>query len=127
MSTGCWRTGGRKPAAVPAGMEAAAALLATVEAEPEENFYEAFDFEADRFAPDYREVHADFDGEVYVLSGKQLMKIFRSTNFNDIGSLRYLYKYIEKSGAIEKLLELGLEEGDTIRIEDFEFEYVDEF
>ena len=108
-------------------MEAAAALLATVEAEPEENFYEAFDFEADRFAPDYREVHADFDGEVYILSGKQLMKIFRSTNFNDIGSLRYLYKYIEKSGAIEKLLELGLEEGDTIRIEDFEFEYVDEF
>ena len=62
-----------------------------------------------------------------MLEGKQLLKIFNSTNFNDIGSLRYLYKYIEKSGAIDKLLELGLEEGDTIRIEDFEFEYVDEF
>ena len=30
--------------------------------------------------------------------GKQLSKIFNSTNFNDMGSLRYLYKYIEKRG-----------------------------
>ena len=56
-----------------------------------------------------------------------LMKIFRSTNFYDMGSLRYLYKYIEKSGVINQLKEMGLEEGDTIRIDDFEFEYVDEF
>ena len=55
------------------------------------------------------------------------MKIFRSINFEDIGSLRYLYKYIEKSGAIEELKKKGLKEGDTIKIEDFEFEYMDEF
>ena len=65
--------------------------------------------------------------DAFVLSGKQLMKIFRSTNFYDMGSLRYLYKYIEKSGVIDQLREMGLEEGDIIRIDDFEFEYVDEF
>lgn len=108
-------------------MNEAAAMLDTIEREPEESFYEMFDFDRDEFGPDYREVHADLEDDVYVLSGKQLNKIFRSTNFNDIGSLRYLYKYIEKSGAIDKLLEMGLQEGDTIRIEDFEFEYVDEF
>ena len=43
-----------------------------------------------------------------------------------MGSLRYLYKYIEKNGGIQQLKELGLEEGDTIRIDDFEFEYVEE-
>ena len=78
--------------------------------------------------PDYRTVYADVDeeGDGYVLSGKQLLKIFNSTNFNDSGSLRYLYRYIENSGALEQLKEMGLENGDTIRIEDFEFEYYDE-
>lgn len=68
----------------------------------------------------------DEEKGVYVLEGKQLSKIFRSTNFNDMGSLRYLYKYIESKGAIEKLKDLGLEEGDLIRIEDYEMEYWDE-
>ena len=44
-----------------------------------------------------------------------------------MGSLRYLYKYIEKNGAIDKLKEMGLEEGDTIRIQNYEFEYWDEY
>ncbi len=92
----------------------------------EEDDYEMFDFEKDDSDPDYREVRASFDGRDYVLEGKQLLKIFNSTNFNDGGSLRYLYKYIEKSGAFEKLRELGIEDGDVIRIEDFEFEYYDD-
>ena len=40
--------------------------------------------------------------------------------------MRYLYRYIENSGGLEKLKEMGLDNGDTIRIEDFEFEYYDE-
>ena len=92
----------------------------------EEDDYEMFDFEKDDSDPDDREVRASFDGRDYVLEGKQLLKIFNSTNFNDGGSLRYLYKYIEKSGAFEKLRELGIEDGDVIRIEDFEFEYYDD-
>ncbi len=94
---------------------------------PEEEPYEFFDFETDDREPDFKEVYASKEGDVYVLSGKQLQKIFDSTNFNDMGSLRYLYRYIEKKGAIEKLLEMGLEEGDIIRIFDYEFEYWDEY
>ena len=45
---------------------------------------------------------------------------------SDLSDLRYLYKYIEKRGAFEKLRELGIEDGDVIRIEDFEFEYYDD-
>ncbi|HWQ77938.1 MAG TPA: GTPase ObgE [Anaerovoracaceae bacterium] len=108
-------------------LAAVAAELHRIEQESqEEEVYEFYDFEKDREDPDYREIHASRDGEVYTLEGKQLRKIFNSTNFNDFGSLRYLYKYIEKNGAIDKLKELGLEEGDTIRIFDYEFEYYDE-
>ncbi|MBQ1396011.1 MAG: GTPase ObgE [Eubacterium sp.] len=94
---------------------------------PPEEEYEYFDFEAEDNDEDYRRIEAYKDGDVYVLSGKQLKKIFQSTNFNDMGSLRYLYKYIEKNGALNELKKLGLEEGDTVRIEDYELEYYDEY
>ena len=92
----------------------------------EEEEYEMFDFEADEHDPDYRTVYVDFDGTDYILSGKQLYKIFNSTNFTDMGSMRYLYKYIEKSGALDQLREMGIEDGDIIRLQDYELEYVDE-
>ena len=97
--------------------------------EPEDDPVEYFDFEADENDPDYRDIYVSYDedDDVYVLEGKQLTKIFNSTNFNDMGSLRYLYKYIEKNGAIEKLKEMGLEEGDNVRIQNYEFEFWDEY
>lgn len=95
----------------------------------EEDPNEYFDFEAEDNDPNYRNIECGYDENeaVYTLSGKQLSQIFRSTNFNDMGSLRYLYKYIEKKGAIAELKEMGLEEGDVIRIEDYDLEYWDEF
>ena len=107
-------------------MAKAAEALQKAEAEPQEDEYEMFDFAADEADPDYKSVKAEFDGRDYILSGKQLEKIFNSTNFNDPGSLRYLYRYIENSGAIDRLREMGIEDGDVIRIKDFEFEYFDE-
>ena len=106
--------------------EAALKLLEVLaNPEPEEE-YEMFDFEKDDQDPDYRTVYPSFNGREYILEGKQLTKIFNSTNFEDFGSLRYLYKYIEKSGAIDALKEMGLEDGDVIKIQDFELEYFDE-
>lgn len=110
-------------------MKAAAGLLAEQEALPqEEEHYEFFDFDEEKGAdPDYRTVKVTKSGDgSFNLSGRQLQKIFDSTNFNDMGSLRYLYKYIEKSGAIDKMKEMGLEDGDTVKIDDFEFEYEEE-
>ncbi len=90
---------------------------------------EYFDFEAEENDPDWNKIECGYDEEddVYTLKGKQLTKIFNSTNFFDMGSLRYLYKYIEKNGAIDRLKELGLQEGDTIRINDYEMEFWDEY
>lgn len=108
-------------------LAAAAAELKELALLPqEEPALEFFDFERDQEDPNYREITVEKQGTLFILSGKQLTKIFNSTNFNDMGSLRYLYKHIENNGAMEKMKEMGLEEGNVIRIEDYEFEYVDE-
>ena len=75
---------------------------------------------------DYRKVYIERTPEGFLLTGKQLKKIFDSTNFNDAGSLRHLYKYIENSGAKEEMLSMGLEEGDTVTVIDYDFEYYDD-
>ncbi len=113
-------------------LSAALQELKRIEENPElaeEDTTEYFDFESEDNDPTYRDIECNYNEaeDVYELSGKQLSKIFKSTNFNDMGSLRYLYKYIEKKGAIEELKEMGLEEGDTIRIEDYDLEFWDEF
>lgn len=95
--------------------------------EEEEETIAFFEEKAAEDEEDYRNIitFVDDNGDYHV-EGKQLRKIFDSTNFNDTGSLRYLYKYIEEKGAIEELLALGLDEGDSIFIFDYEFEYYDE-
>ncbi|WP_130863742.1 GTPase ObgE [Bacilliculturomica massiliensis] len=92
----------------------------------EEEDYQWFDFSKEDEDEDYREIYVSKEGPVFVLKGRQLEKIFNSTNFNDTGSTRYLYRYIEKKGAIERLKEMGLKDGDIIRIIDYEMEYFDE-
>ena len=108
---------------------AAARALERAELDPPpEEEYEYFDFDAEDLKDEkYREVRVRRENGSYVLEGEQLKKIFDSTNFNDMGSLRYLYRYIENSGALRTLRDMGLEEGDTVKIDDFEFEFWDEY
>ena len=121
------------PMSAPAGigvedvLKEAYKILKEVKNEPESSDeHEYFDFESDDHDEDYRKVFVDYDGECYVIYGKQLEKIFNSTNFNDSGSRRYLFKYIENSGAYDMLRDIGMEEGDTIKLFDMEFEYYNE-
>jgi len=88
---------------------------------------EVFDFNLMDRDPDYRNIHISKDKDAYVLEGKQLQKIFNSTNFQDMGSIRYLYKYLEKQGAVDRLNQMGIEDGDTVRIYGFEFNFIEEF
>ena len=105
----------------------AAAAKALAELPDVEEDYEMYDFGIDDEEPDYREIYTYVaDDGAFVLEGKQLYKIFDSTNFNDMESLRYLYRFIKDKGAIDELKELGLEEGDTVRIRDYEMVYEEE-
>lgn len=63
------------------------------------------------------------DNGCWVISGEELEKLFRMTKFTtDEGILRFTRR-LRKMGVDEKLEELGAQEGDIVRILDFEFEY----
>lgn len=63
------------------------------------------------------------DNGTWVLSGSELEKLFRMTKFTTEEGIKRFTKRIRKMGVDEKLEELGVEEGDIVRILDFEFEY----
>ena len=62
------------------------------------------------------------DNDIYVVKGKEIEKLFHMTKFTDEGAIRFARK-LRKMGIDDQLRELGAEEGDTVRILDFEFEY----
>jgi len=64
------------------------------------------------------------EGNTFVVSGKEVEKLFRMTKFTDEGIRRFTSK-LRRMGLDEKLKEQGIEEGDIVRILDFEFEYRD--
>ncbi|NLL07302.1 MAG: GTPase ObgE [Clostridiaceae bacterium] len=67
------------------------------------------------------EVHKEND--VFVVEGKWVHKLVNSTNFNDYESLQYFQRAIKKKGIIDALENLGVSEGDTVKMYDLEFEY----
>ena len=48
----------------------------------------------------------------------------KNVNFDDYESIQYFQRVLDKKGINKKLEELGINEGDTGRIGDAEFEYI---
>ena len=61
---------------------------------------------------------------VYFVEADWLLDILRTANMGDYSSLQYFQNVLRTSGIIDKLEEMGIEEGDTVSIFDFEFEYL---
>lgn len=61
---------------------------------------------------------------VYFVEADWLLDILRTANMDDYSSLQYFQNVLRTSGIIDKLEEIGIEEGDTVSIFDFEFEYL---
>lgn len=64
------------------------------------------------------------EGNVFVVEGSWIQKLVASTNFNVFESLQYFQRTFKTKGIIDELEKLGINEGDTVRLEDFEFEYL---
>lgn len=63
------------------------------------------------------------DAHTYEIVGDEVVNTYRRYNLStDEGMLRLL-QYLRKIGVDDKLDELGLEDGDTVLLDDFEFEY----
>ena len=61
--------------------------------------------------------------DLWVVSGKWLQKLLNDINFDDYESRMYFDRQLRKSGLFDRLEEMGIEDGDTVSIYDFEFEY----
>ena len=63
------------------------------------------------------------DKDVFVVRGDTIEKLFRMTNFNTEEAYERFSNKLRKMGLDEELIKNGIEEGDTVRILDFEFEW----
>ena len=63
------------------------------------------------------------DNGDFVVTGKELEKIFKMANFQTDEGISRFTKRLRKMGVDDKLEEMGAKEGDIVRILDFEFEY----
>ena len=84
--------------------------------------------EEEMFRPELDEVQdgglqIDIEDGVYVVTGKSLRRIMYSVNFDDMESLQYFQKAMESQGVFDRLREMGIEDGDVVKIYELEFEF----
>lgn len=63
------------------------------------------------------------EDDIFVIKGDKVEKIFRMTNFNSEEDYERFSNKLRKLGLDEELIKMGIKDGDTVRILDFEFEW----
>ena len=93
---------------------------------PEEDIYEEDNFESHILYKFNEEKPFTIEkvNDTYVVHSEKIEKLFRMTKFTDEGIRRFSNK-LRRMGVDEELKKMGAEEGDTVKILDFEFEYTE--
>jgi GTP-binding protein len=65
------------------------------------------------------------DDGAFVVSGDKIEKLFKMTNFSSEEGERRFARQMRSMGIEDALREQGVQDGDTVRILDYEFEYFD--
>ncbi|MDD6034019.1 MAG: GTPase ObgE [Oscillospiraceae bacterium] len=98
-----------------------AARLATL---PPVKTYEA-DFVRPEVTPGQdRSFQVEVEEGVYYVDAPWLEPIMATINPDDYESLQYFQRVLRESGIIDRLDEMGVQEGDTVDIGGFQFEYI---
>ena len=63
--------------------------------------------------------------DMYVITGPSVERLMGRINLNDNESMHYFHKMLEKIGVNDALKKLGVKEGDTVKIADWELEWSD--
>ena len=64
------------------------------------------------------------EDDVYFVDAPWIQPIMRTVDPDDYSSLQYFQRVLINSGIIAKLEEMGIQEGDTVSLEGFEFDFV---
>ncbi len=70
------------------------------------------------------EVNPTEDG--YLVQGRRLERMVAMTDLGNDEAVRYLHRRLQRIGVIDRLRELGAEEGDTVSVGEVEFAFSDE-
>ena len=62
---------------------------------------------------------------VFIVNGPGIERIMRRVNLDDNESMHYFHKCLDKLGVNQALKEAGVQEGDTVRLIDWELEWYD--
>lgn len=65
----------------------------------------------------------DKEGNTYIIRGDRIEKIFKMINFNTDEAISRFSKRLRSLGIEDELVKMGINEGDIVRILDYEFEY----
>jgi len=102
-------------------MKEAAELLSTIPVQDLEiNEEEKYIPEEKHFTYEINEVEEG----IFEISGTFVDRLLTSVNVNDPDFLRYFHKVLRNKGVIEELKEKGIQDGDVVRLNDFEFEFL---
>lgn len=66
-----------------------------------------------------------FDGAAYEVIGPSMERLIDSVNFDDEESMNWFHRTLRRWGVIDALRNAGAKEGDTVRIIDMEFDFVE--
>ncbi len=61
------------------------------------------------------------------VAGDLVRKLVYQLNMESMDSLLHFHRVLEKHGVIQKLKDMGVQEGDTVRVLEVEFEFTEEF
>ncbi|WML35683.1 GTPase ObgE [Clostridium sp. OS1-26] len=102
-------------------MKEAARILSTIPIEDIEIS------EEDKFVPEEKKFTYTIKEEeegIFVVEGSFVDRLLASVNVNDPDALRYFHKVLANKGVIQELVEMGIQDGDLVRLNDFEFEFL---
>ena len=72
---------------------------------------------------DPREMEIEHLGSTWLITGTWLERLMQNINFDDYESRNHFDMQLRKCGLFARLEEMGIADGDTVDIYDFEFEY----
>lgn len=82
--------------------------------------------EEDKFVPEQKKFTYTIrtEGNIFYVEGTFVDRLLESVNVNDPDELRYFHKVLKNKGVMDKLTDMGIKDGDTVKLNDFEFDYI---
>lgn len=65
------------------------------------------------------------ENEAFIVEGDFVEHLLASVNLDDSDSVKYFQKVLRKRGIVDELKRLGVQDGDTVKLYELEFEYFD--